>query len=100
MALAEKIIKEHVTRDPQRYAARVRWMAAIYISLNLISIAIIVAITWRVRFFITLTQRSNVETLTLAIIFVLAVYYLASTFRGFIGSIRMLWLNLPRLWSG
>lgn len=97
MALAEKVVKDQLTRTPERYAARVRWLAAIYFTLDTLSIAIIVAIAWRVQYFITLAQRSNIETLVFLIVFVLAVYYLATTFKGFIGAIRMIWLNLPRL---
>ena len=93
MALAEKAIKEVVTRTAPRYSARVRGLAAIYVVLNLVSLAIIIAIVWRGQFFVTLSQRSNVETLTLAIILVLAVYYIATTFRGFFGAVRMLVLN-------
>ncbi|MEO8286975.1 MAG: hypothetical protein ABI670_11125 [Chloroflexota bacterium] len=93
MALAEKAIKEVATRTPERYAKRVRMMALIYIVLNLIAIAIIIIILWRVQFFITIAQRSNVETLTLAIIFILAVYYIATTFKGFVGALRMFALN-------
>lgn len=99
MALTEKLIKEHATRTPERYAARVRWMAAIYFALNLFSFAIIVAILWRVQFFITLAQRSNVETLVLLIVMVLALYYIASTFTGLVGAVKIVWLNLPRLWA-
>ena len=97
MALAEKLIKEHVTRTPERYASRVRWMAVIYIALNVLSLTIIVVILWRVQFFIALAQRSNVETLVLVIVMVLAIYYIVSTFRGLIGAVRMAWLNLPKL---
>jgi hypothetical protein len=93
MALAEKAIKEVVTRTAPRYDARVRGLAAIYVFLNLVSIAIIVTILWRGQFFVTLSQRSNIETLTLAIVLVLAVYYVATTFSGFVGAIRMLVLN-------
>jgi hypothetical protein len=99
MALAEKFIKEKATRSPERYAARVRTMALVYLALDTISIIIIVAIAWRVRYFITLSQRSNVETLTLAIVFILALYYLLTTFKGFIGAIRMAWLNFPKILS-
>lgn len=97
MALAEKIIKERLDDSPDHYARRVRWMAVIYLVLNVVSIAIIVTIVWRARFFVTLAQRSNIETLTLAIILVLALYYVVTTFRGFIGGLRMAWLNLPAL---
>jgi hypothetical protein len=93
MALAEKAIKEVVTQTAPRYDARVRGLAAIYVFLNLISLAIAVAIIWRGQFFVTLSQRSNIETLTLAIILVLAVYYIATTFKGFIGAFRMILLN-------
>jgi hypothetical protein len=99
VALAEKAIKEVVAKTPERYAARVRWMAAIYVLLDLISIAIIVTIIWRFRFFVTLAQRSNVETLVIAITFILAVYYLATTFKGFIGALRVIGFNLPLLWT-
>src|SRR5687767_9310439 len=99
MALAEKLIKQYVTQTPERYGARVRWMAFIYLSLNTISIIIMISIAWRVTFFVTLSQRSNVETLTLAIVFILSLYYILTTFKGFIGAIRMAWLNLPMLWS-
>ncbi|MEO5953152.1 MAG: hypothetical protein ABIQ44_11860 [Chloroflexia bacterium] len=97
MALAEKVVKDYLTRTPERYAARVRWLAAIYFTLDILSIVIIIAIVWRVQYFITLAQRSNIETLVFLIVFVLAVYYLATTFKGFLGAIRIIWLNLPKL---
>lgn len=99
MALAEKVIKEHVTRTPERYAARVRWLALIYFALDTLSLSIIIAILWRIQFFISLAQRSNIETLVLLIILALAVYYLASTWKGFVGALRIAWLNAPKLWN-
>ncbi len=100
MALAEKLIQKLVEQDPEHYAVRVRWLAFIYVLLNVISLALVVTIAWRIQYFITLSQRSNVETLTVIIIFVLAIYYLVSTFRGFIGAVRIILLNAPRLLSG
>jgi hypothetical protein len=99
MALSEELVKDKLTPSAGRYAGRVRWLAIVYIALNLLSRVLIVAIAWRVQFFITLAQRSNVETLVLAIIFVLGAYYLVSTFRGFVGALRMAWLNMPLLWA-
>jgi hypothetical protein len=93
MALAEKAIKEVVTQTVPRYDARVRGLAIIYVVLNLVSLAIIIAILWRGQFFVTLSQRSNVETLTLAIILVLALYYILTTFKGFVGAVRIVVLN-------
>ncbi|MBF6612237.1 MAG: hypothetical protein IVW55_03835 [Chloroflexi bacterium] len=97
MSLSEDVIREQVIERPGRYASRVRWIAVIYFVLNIISLVIIAIIAWKIRFFITLAQRSNVETLTIAIIFVLALYYLVATFRGFVGALRILWLNSPAL---
>src|SRR5262245_61142016 len=95
MSVAEKVVKERVHRSPETYATRVRWNAVIYFVLNLLSVAIAVTIVWRVKFFVTLAQRSNIETLVLAIIFVLAIYYIITTFKGFLGALRILWLNVP-----
>ncbi|HST04238.1 MAG TPA: hypothetical protein VLQ48_05825, partial [Chloroflexia bacterium] len=99
MALSEKLVKEQLTPTPDRYASRVRWLAIVYLVLNPVSLALVVLIAWRVQFFITIAQRSNVETLVLAIIFVLGAYYLATTFRGFLGALRLAWLNMPGLWA-
>jgi hypothetical protein len=99
MALSEELVKDKLTPSAGTYANRVRWLAVVYIVLNIVSLGITVAIAWRVQFFVTLAQRSNVETLVLAIIFVLAAYYLISTFRGFAGALRMAWLNMPVLWA-
>jgi hypothetical protein len=99
MALSEKLVKQAMTTDPNRYGSRVRWLAIIYFVLNPLSLGIIVAIAWRLQFFITVAQRSNVETLVLAIVFVLSAYYLATTFRGFLGAVHIAWLNLPALWA-
>ncbi len=97
MSLAEDVIREQVIQKPGRYASRVRWIAVIYFVLNVISLVIIAIIAWKIRFFVTIAQRSNVETLTIAIIFVLALYYLVATFRGFVGALRILWFNSPRV---
>ncbi|MDQ6694577.1 MAG: hypothetical protein M3014_09190 [Chloroflexota bacterium] len=95
MSVAEDIIREQITVTAEKYAMRVRISAFIYIVLYVLSVAIAVTVAWRLQFFVALAQRTNVETLTLAIIFILALYYLISTFKGFTGAIRMLWLNAP-----
>jgi hypothetical protein len=95
MALAERLVKQQLTITPERYANKVRWTAATYFILNLVSVIIMVTIIWRGQFFVTLSQRSNVETLALLIVFVLALYYVLTTFKGFVGALRILWLNSP-----
>jgi hypothetical protein len=98
MALGEGVV-EAAARTPRGYAVKVRLLAAIYAALNVVSLLVIGLIGWRVRRLVTLAQRSNVETLVLAIIVVLALYYLLSTFGGLVGGCRMLVLNLPALWG-
>lgn len=97
MALAEKWIKQHAAENAKQYRAKVRWLAIIYVLLDLISLTIMAIIAWGVRFFITLSQRSNVETLTLAIVFILAAYYVVSTWKGFAGALWILRYSIPEL---
>jgi hypothetical protein len=90
---------ERAERTPEGYAAKVRVLAAIYFALNVVCVAVIVLAAWRGKHLVTLAQRSNVETMVLAIVVVLALFYLATTFRGFVGALRMAALNGARLWS-
>lgn len=98
MALGEGLV-ERAERTPAGYAAKVRFLAAIYVALNAVCLAIVVLVLWRGRHLITLAQRSNVETLVLAIVLVLAVFYLATTARGWVGALRIAGRGLRRLAS-
>jgi hypothetical protein len=98
MALGEGIV-EQAESTPRGYATKVRVLALIYLALDLVCVATIAAILWRGRHLVTLAQRSNVETMVLLIVLVLATFYLVTTSGGFLGALRMAWLNLPRLWS-
>lgn len=98
MALGEGLVRK-ASRTPDRYGTKVRPLAGIYAALNVLSVAVIVIVALRIRYLVTLTQRSNVETLVLAIVVVLAAYYVASTFTGAIGAVRMLAYDLPHLWG-
>jgi hypothetical protein len=97
--LTEQLIKNVAVSTPAGYQARVRWLALVYFSLNAASLAIIGIVVWRAKHLVTLAQRSNVETLTLAIVLVLALNYLLTTFRGFVGAIRVALHNLPHAWN-
>jgi hypothetical protein len=70
-------------------------MAGVYVLLNVTAIASIIVIVWQYRLFVTLAQRSNIETLTLAIILVLFAYLVFTTFGGFIGALKLVFYNLP-----
>ena len=52
--------------EPAHYAKRVRWLAVVHVTLFVASLAGISLLIWRGEFFVTLSQRSNVETLTIA----------------------------------
>ena len=94
MSLSEDIVRK-VSKTTTQYRRRVYLMAGIYVLLNVAALASIVLIIWQYRLFVTLAQRSNIETLTLAIIAVLFAYFVLTTFGGFIGALKMLFYNLP-----
>ena len=89
---------ERVESTPRGYARKVAVLAAIYVALDLVCLALVATIVWRARHLVTLAQRSNVETALLLIVLVLALFYLATTARGALGAFRMASLNAPYLW--
>ena len=94
MSLSEDLVRK-ISKTTHQYRRRVYMMAAVYVLLNVTAVASIVIIVWQYRLFITLSQRSNVETLTLAIILVLFAYLVFTTFGGFIGALKLVFYNLP-----
>jgi hypothetical protein len=94
MSLSEDLVRK-ISKTTGQYRRRVYTMAAVYVLLNVTAFASILIIVWQYRLFVTLSQRSNVETLTLAIILVLFAYLIFTTFAGFIGALKMLFYNLP-----
>jgi hypothetical protein len=94
MSLSEDLVR-NVSKTTTQYRRRVYLMAGVYVLLNVTALASIVVIIWQYRLFITLSQRSNIETLTLAIILVLFAYLVFTTFSGFVGALKMLFYNLP-----
>lgn len=99
MALTESLVKTFASGSPKGYARRVHALAAIYFLLNLLSVGTVAVVAWRVKTLITLAQRSNVETLTLLIVLVLALNYILTTARGFTGALSIVLRNLPYLWG-
>lgn len=94
MSLSEDLVRK-VSKTTGQYRRRVYLMAGVYVLLNVTALASIVVIIWQYRLFVTLAQRSNIETLTLAIIAVLFGYFVITTFSGFIGALKLLFYNLP-----
>lgn len=98
MPLGEGVV-ERAESTPHGYARKVAWLAVIYVTLDVVCVALVVTIVWRGRHLVTLAQRSNVETALLLIVLVLALFYLATTLRGATGALRMAWLNVPYAWG-
>src|SRR5690349_15465127 len=74
MSVLQQAVREQGTSSVGAYRARVYRLAAIYSAIVLVGIAAIgIIVVWG-KFFVTLTQRSNVETLTLAFVLVLFAY--------------------------
>lgn len=90
------IVSEPAVETPEAYARRVRLLAVEFLALFVLSLAGVSALAWRGRYLVTLTQRSNVETLTLAFFFVIFVYIVLLTSKGAWGATRIAWYSLPR----
>lgn len=91
--LAEKVLSEPGIRDARHYARRVGWLAVVHPTLCLASLVGFVLLVWRGELFVTLTQRSNVETLTIAFFLVFFAYFTVITAPGALGGLRILGLR-------
>src|SRR5690348_4106258 len=75
--------------DAAHYRKRVRWLAIVHVTLFVASLAGIALLIWRGEFFVTLSQRSNVETLTIAFFLLFFGYFAVITAHGAIGAVRI-----------
>src|SRR5690242_21024131 len=88
--LARMVIAEPEIGDARHYAFRVKTLSVLYMAHFTGAIAGCVLLLWQAKLFVTLTQRSNVETLTLAFFFVFFAYLAALTSRGASSGIQVL----------
>ncbi len=93
-------VREPGLDSPRLYARRVHALAAIYVGLFLCSLTGLALIVWKARLFVTLSQRSNVETLVLAFFFVFFSYVALVSRPGAAGALRIARYALGRLISG
>jgi hypothetical protein len=82
-------IRETESHGPQEYRRRVRHLALAYTGLFAGSIAGIALLIWQAQLYVTLSQRSNVETLTLAFLFVFFAYVAYLSAGGAWGALRI-----------
>jgi len=97
--LARRFLKEPGADDAAHYARRVRRLAVSYVALFALSIIGIAILIWRAQFFVTLAQRSNVETLTLAFLMVLFGYLASLSAPGTWGAFQILRRSRARDWT-
>jgi hypothetical protein len=89
MTLAKRVVEEPGAGTPEEYARRVAWLAALYPSIAALSLAGELLLALRARTLVTLAQRSNVETLTLAFFAVFFAYVGWLGVRGAPGAARI-----------
>src|SRR5207237_2543390 len=78
------------------YVRRVHILAATYAVLFCASVAGVVVLAIYGKLFVTLAQRSNVETLTILFLLVLYAYLVALSARGALGAARLALYALRR----
>ena len=96
--LDRRLVREPGVEDPHQYRERVHRLAWWYVGLFALSLVGIGLLIWRAQLFVTLTQRSNVETLTLAFLMVFFGYLVVLSAPGAWGVLRMLRLSLGGDW--
>jgi|FLYL01.1.fsa_nt_gi hypothetical protein len=94
--LAKTVVREPAAKEPEQYARRVLALAAIYLTLFAVSLAGLALIAWKGQFFVTLSQRSNVETLVLLFFIIFYAYIALITAPGARGGLLVLFFELMR----
>ncbi len=95
------MVAEPGSETPGQYAARVRRLTVLYPTLTFGALVGEVLLGWRGKHLVALTQRSNVETLTLAFFAVFFAYVGVLGGRGLPGAIQILrFALLARLRGG
>src|SRR4051794_27071383 len=100
MNLSRALVREPDVVDVAHYRRRVAHLAWIYPALFAMSATGLGILVSRGRFFVTLTQRSNVETLTIAFFLLFFSYLVALTAAGAWGGARVWTYRLRATISG
>jgi hypothetical protein len=96
---ARRFIIEPGAEDAEQYARRVLRLTIGYVALFGLSLVGIALLIWRAQLFVTLTQRSNVETLTLAFLLVFFAYLAVLSAPGARGAMRIVRLSIGGDWE-
>jgi hypothetical protein len=95
MGASTYFIREQSCDSVPGYQRRVARLAVFYVGIVLAGVAAMILIVVRGRLFVTLTQRSNVETLTLAVILLLFAVLTLLSLPGAWGAVKIAFLNFP-----
>jgi hypothetical protein len=87
--IARIVLMEPGISDPAHYGRRVRWLAAVHFLLFVVALVGFALLVWRATFFITLAQRTNVETLTITFFLLFFAYFAVVTAPGAYGALRI-----------
>ena len=90
------IVSEPAIDTPEQYARRVTALAWLFSLIFVFSLAGIGVLCWWGKYLVTLSQRANVETLTLAFFFVFFLYVGLLTRSGVWGALQIAWFRLRR----
>lgn len=85
----DRAIREPSIASVSEYARRVSLLAWTYVGLTAGAIVGIGMLVWQAQLYVTLSQRSNVETLTLAFFLLFFAYLGALSLRGALGAARI-----------
>src|SRR3954454_18741464 len=85
----EQLIAEPGAEDARHYRQRVNRLAAEYVALFTGGGLGIAVLIWKAQLFVTLAQRTNVETLTLAFFLVFFGYVAVLSAPGALGAVRI-----------
>lgn len=88
------VVREPSVDSPRHYGQRVHRLAAIYVALFCGALAGLALLIWRGKFFVDLSQRSNVETLALAFFFIFFLYVAVLSRKGVAGAMRIAYYGL------
>src|SRR5215212_7449796 len=83
----ESVIREPASHTPGQYHQRVVGLACFYLGLFLLSLLGACLLLWQGKLFVTLAQRSNVETLVLAFFLVFFAYIAVIGAPGALGAL-------------
>lgn len=87
------VLREPGVSDAAHYGKRVRWLAAVHAALFVLSLVGFALLIWKGAFFVTLSQRSNVETLTIVFFLLFFGYFAVVSSPGALGALRILALR-------